>query len=110
MPPPLSAADLPSCPHGGRVAHVPAQVRVLVHGSPALVAADVGTVAGCAFTLPSSTPSPCLTVRWSGAATRVSTLAGPLVAATSTGTCASAAQAPQGPAVVPPPPPRVQVL
>jgi hypothetical protein len=108
MPPALNPASVVSCPHGGQAQHVPSQSRVLVGGAPALVQSDAGTVAGCAFTIPPSKPSPCTTIRWTVAAVRVTAGGTPLLLASSVGLCNSPEQAPQGPPMVGATQPRVQ--
>lgn len=88
------------CPHGGQANVVPSNVRVQVDGAFALLPTDVFLIAGCPFTFPPSTPSPCLTIDWSAEATRVSIGGvGPLLES-SVGLCKAATQAVQGPATV----------
>ena len=108
MPQPLlEATTVMQCPHGGPVTHAPSQVRVTINGAPALTVSDVGMVAGCAFTIPTSKPSPCTTVQWTAPATRVTLSGQPALLATSVGLCKSPEQAPQGPAIIAAPQPRV---
>jgi hypothetical protein len=57
-------------------------------------------VAGCPFTLPGPTPSPCLTVEWQLPANRVTVNGQAVLLETSVGLCKSAQQAVQGPASV----------
>lgn len=88
------------CPHGGQATPTPTNTRVKVDGAFALLPADTFIIAGCPFTLPPSVPSPCLTIQWSGEATRVKINGvGPLLE-TSIGLCKAATQAAQGPASV----------
>jgi hypothetical protein len=88
------------CPHGGQASVVPSNFRVKVDGAFALLPTDVFIVAGCAFTLPGPSPSPCLTIEWQAEATRVKINGvGPLLE-TSIGLCKAATQAVQGPATV----------
>jgi hypothetical protein len=88
------------CPHGGQASVVPTNFRVKVDGAFALLPTDVFIIAGCAFTLPNGTPSPCLTVEWQAEAMRVKIGGtGPLLE-TSVGLCKAATQAVQGPATV----------
>jgi hypothetical protein len=86
------------CPHGGQVQAIPAQVRVKA-ADAVLTASDTFTIAGCAFTLPSGTPSPCLSVKWLVVDTRV-TAAAATLSTSSTGLCMSAQNAPQGSVVI----------
>lgn len=88
------------CPHGGQASVVPTNARVKVDGAVALLPTDGFVIAGCPFTLPSSTPSPCVAIDWSAEATRVTVGGvGPLLE-TSVGMCKAATQAVQGPATV----------
>ncbi len=88
------------CPHGGQASVVPTNTRVKVDGAFALLPNDTFLIAGCPFTLPPSTPSPCLTIQWSAEAVRVKvTGTGPLLE-TSVGLCKAATGAVQGPATV----------
>lgn len=85
------------CPHGGQVSVVPSSPRVLVGGQPVATMADTYPIAGCAFTLPSGKPQPCVTVRWLVPAVRVRVGGQPAILQSSTGLCQSAEQIPQGP-------------
>lgn len=94
----LTAAATMQCPHGGQVQAAPSNTRV--KGDAAvLTSADTFTVAGCAFTIPPGTPSPCTTVRWLVADLRVTAGAATLSDGDS-GICLSAANVPQGPVSV----------
>jgi len=88
------------CPHAGTVSIVSADTRVLLGGQPAATATDQFLIAACPFTLPSTTPHPCMTVRWVAPAARVRINGQPAVLQTSTGLCHAADQAPQGPPTV----------
>lgn len=94
----LTRAAVMQCPHGGQVQPVPAQSRARAT-SPLLTTADTFPIAGCAFTLPSGTPSPCLTVTWAVGDARVKAGAATL-SASDTGLCMNAQNAPQGPVTV----------
>lgn len=89
------------CPHGAQATVVTANTRVKVDGAFALLLTDVFTIAGCPFVIPPPvTPSPCVTIQWSGEATRVKINGtGPLLQ-TSVGLCKAATQVVQGPAIV----------
>lgn len=91
----LTVTTVAMCPHGGQASFTAGQSRVLVDGAPALVVTDSATIAGCPFMI-GNTPSPCLTVRWLGPATRVTAGGTPVLLDTSTGLCLSPASAPQG--------------
>jgi hypothetical protein len=108
MPPVLTPDSALNCPHGGKATHAPGPSRVKVGGLPALLQSDTGTVAGCAFTIPTGKPSPCTTVHWTVAALRVKTNGTPLLLSTSAGLCNSPEQAPQGAPIVAATQPRVR--
>jgi len=87
------------CPHGGQVVVIPSQSKVLLGGTPALLPNDAITVAGCPLVV-GTKPQPCVTVTWSGAATRAAVdNQGPLLQ-TSVGLCKSAEGAVQGTVLV----------
>ena len=83
------------CPHGGQVQAVPSNTRAK-GDAYLLTQSDTFTIAGCAFTIPPGTPSPCVKVQWVVADTRVKAGSATL-SESSTGLCVSGANAPQGP-------------
>jgi hypothetical protein len=87
------------CPHGGTVTMTPAATRVTVDGDPPLRLGDVGTIAGCAFTI-GTTPSPCVRPEWMLPSTRVRVEGAEVLTHTSVGLCLSAANVPQGTAII----------
>ena len=87
------------CPHGGQVLAVPSQQKVLLGGQPALLSSDTFTILGCPFVI-GVVPSPCLTVTWTGPATKVQINGQQPLLLTSIGLCNSAAGAPQGTVIV----------
>jgi hypothetical protein len=88
------------CPHGGEVAVImSANTVVSVGGNLAALATDSMTITGCSFNV-SGSPVPCVTIQWSGPATRVSVSAVPVLLEASVGLCLNAAGAPQGTAIV----------
>lgn len=84
------------CPHAGQVQIQPGNARVKLSGHPAATVGDQFMISGCPFTLPPSTPSPCLTVQWLVPASRVKIGGQAAVLSTSTGLCKAGTQAPQG--------------
>jgi hypothetical protein len=88
------------CPHGGSVNLQTSNVDVKIQDAPALLVTDIHTVAGCPFVLPSTTPSPCVMVRWSVGATQTKVHGTAVLLQNSVGLCYSAAQAPQGPPTI----------
>jgi len=100
MMPMITTAATVVCPHGGTVQLSTSNTLVTADQGSVCLVSDQHTVTGCAFTLPSGTPSPCVSVRWSAPATS-STVGGaaPLLQS-SVGLCFSGAQVPQGVALV----------
>ncbi len=88
------------CTHGATVQVVTTNMRVKVGGAKALLVSDTFTVAGCPFTLPGPTPSPCVTVEWSNEARNVKVGGTAVLLETSIGQCKNAQQAVQGVATV----------
>jgi hypothetical protein len=87
------------CPHGGMVLIVPSQSKVLLNGMPALLPADAAQVVGCVFTV-GPKPQPCVSVQWSGEATKVKVTNQAPLLATSVGMCKSAEGVVQGIAII----------
>jgi hypothetical protein len=103
MIPILTTASTIQCPHGGSVTLTTANQVVKIDSSPALLETDVHTISGCPFQIPIGTgtkPSPCVTVRWSAAATKTKVNQIGVLLQTSVGLCSSAEQAPQGTAII----------
>ena len=95
----LTAAATLTCPHGGSVTIVPSSTRVQA-GSPIVTVADTFTIAGCAFTLPGPTPSPCMQVQWIVPGLRVKVGGAQALDTGSSGLCLAASGAPQGPVTI----------
>lgn len=89
-----------TCPHGGQVATISKNTRVMVSGQPVATMSDTYMVAGCAFTVPPGKPQPCVKVQWLVPATRVFVNGQPAILQASTGICQSPEQIPQGPPLV----------
>lgn len=87
------------CPHGGTVTMSPTATRVTVDGDQPLRMGDVGTIAGCPFTI-GPTPSPCVRTEWMMPASRVTIEGAQALLHTSVAMCVSAAGAPQGTAII----------
>lgn len=96
----LTSASVLMCPHGGTVTASTSGPRPTAGGTPILLATDPCTVAGCSFTLPPSTPSPCVLVQWT--VTNLDTTANevPTLGEGSVGLCIGALGAPQGSVIV----------
>jgi hypothetical protein len=94
------------CPHGGQIATLSTNTRVLVGGQPVATLNDAYPVVGCPFTVPGK-PQPCVSVQWLVPAARVRVNNLPVILQTSAGLCRSAEQIPQGVPIVVAAQPRV---
>jgi hypothetical protein len=90
------------CPHGGVVRFTSANKKVVTAGVSILLASDIGTITGCAFTLPGPKPSPCVVARWIAASAeqKTRTAGGATLSVNAKGLCYSAEQAVQGPIII----------
>lgn len=95
----LTPAATMLCPHGGKVNGIPSNVPS-ADGTSMFVQTDTFIIAGCPFTLPGPTPSPCVRVQWTVADARTSIQHVPTLSQSSVGLCLSAAGAPQGAVIV----------
>lgn len=75
------------CLHAGQAQPVTPLPRLRMSGQPAVGLTTTYTVAGCPFTLPSGTPSPCVTATWVTTALRVRSAGIPLVVQDSSAVC-----------------------
>ena len=98
MIPILTGGSTVMCPHGGQAQLPTSNTEVLIDGAPALLQTDIHPVLGCAFAPVS--PSPCTSIRWVSASTQVKVRGVPVLLQNSVGLCLSAAQVPQGTALV----------
>ncbi|MFF1676508.1 hypothetical protein ACFVYG_10820 [Streptomyces sp. NPDC058256] len=100
----LTTAATVACTHQGQVVLTPGQQQVLAGGAPLVTTSDVNAVAPSCALSGSSPPTPCVKLDFSlAASTRILVHGRPVVlqpAGPGTGTCLSAAQAPQGTPVV----------
>lgn len=95
MPYILNTQSSAMCPHGGTVQLTSTgNSQMKVDGAYALLQTDVPTISGCPYTLPSGTPSPCLTVMWVSGAMQTKVNQVPVLLKDSTGLCIGAG--PQG--------------
>ncbi len=98
----LDANTTIQCPHGGQVSVKPKPTRVTLGGSDVYVVDDFDqtpVISGCAFNI-SGAPSPCMSIKWLLPAMRVEVGGKKPLLSTSVGLCLSAAQVPQGTALV----------
>lgn len=94
MPALLTSASTMMCPHGGTVTAVPGQSKTTA-SSPVLRMSDTCTIAGCPFVI-GTVASPCVTVQWVQACTKVQAGGDFALNEASVGLCLAATQAPQG--------------
>lgn len=95
----LTTGSTVQCPHGGRAVLTTANARTAAATGNALLAGDIHTVAGCAFTI-GPKPSPCIRIEWAASATKLTVDGTGVLLESSVGTCYSPESAPQGPALV----------
>src|SRR5688500_13776227 len=84
------------CPHVGRISYVTLNTRVFINGQPAVTQGDTFLISGCVFNVTSS-PHPCILVKWLSASLRIKINGQPVILSNSSGICVSADQSPQGP-------------
>ena len=87
------------CPHGGSAILSTTNSKASLVGGFALLESDIHSVAGCPFMI-GTTPSPCIRIEWSAGAGKVSVGGTKVLVQSSSGTCYSPANAPQGMAIV----------
>jgi hypothetical protein len=98
MIPILTSSSTVTCPHGGQAQLPTSNSEALIDGAPALLQTDLHPIVGCPFV--PGPPSPCTAIRWVSASTRVKVRGVPVLLQNSVGLCLSAAQVPQGTALV----------
>ena len=76
-----------NCVHAGIATPVASNPRVLVSGQPIVILANTYAVAGCTFPAMSSGAPPCATAQFVSSATRVTSMAQPLLLQDSQATC-----------------------
>ncbi len=100
MPGPIITLNTQTqCPHCAKGTLAPSAAKVLVDGGPPLVAGDKGTFAGCAFTVPTGKPQPCVTALLTLTATKVMAENKPVLLMNPADMAQSAEQIPGGPVV-----------
>jgi hypothetical protein len=77
------------------VLQIPSQTKVTANGQAILLATDATTITGCPFVI-GVVPHPCVTVQWSGLATKVTIQEQAPLLDSSTGLCQGPDGAPQG--------------
>lgn len=83
----LTQGAVVMCLHGGQAQPTVPLPRVTLGGQAAIGQATTYTIAGCPFTLPPGSPSPCGTASWTVTALRVKSGGIPLVLQDSTAVC-----------------------
>ncbi len=99
MSPLLTIGSTVMCPHGGRAVLSTANTQATVRGQAVLLQTDRHTIAGCPFFI-GTVASPCISIQWMTGATQAKVNQTPVLLQTSVGLCLSAAQAPQGVALI----------
>lgn len=100
MPAPvLTVLARPQCPHGAPGTLVAGATKVLVEGGLVLLAGDAGSFLGCAFTVPTGKPQPCVKAQLTLAAGKVLVEGRPPLLLNPADLALSAEQIPGGPVV-----------
>ena len=87
------------CPHGGQAILPTANARVSTTSSFWLMETDVHFVVGCPFCL-GFIFSPCVRIEWTAGSIRTNVNRTPVLKRESVGVCYSAANVPQGTAII----------
>ena len=95
----LTTGSQVMCPHGGNATLSTANAKASAASGKALLATDEHTVAGCAFMI-GTKPSPCLQIKWSAGASKLTAGGTAVLLESSSGTCYSPENAPQGSALI----------
>jgi uncharacterized Zn-binding protein involved in type VI secretion len=96
----LHVGAVGTCPHSmGQMSIASSNTRVMVSGQPVATMSDIGSIAGCAFTVVQK-PQPCVTVKWLAPATRLQVNGSPVLLLPGPHLCLSADQIPAGPPVI----------
>jgi hypothetical protein len=96
----LTTASILQCPHGGMVTAMTTNTVAQAGGEYIVRSSDTFMIAGCAFTLPSGNPNPCMTVQWGTAALTNTVMSDSVLTEDSVGMCLAADQTPQGPVII----------
>jgi hypothetical protein len=95
----LTTASTIMCPHGGRATLFTSNRKGIASGTPALLKSDIHPVVGCPFTV-GLKYSPCVKIKWSAGAGRVTVNKTSVLVKTSIGKCFNAEGALQGVATI----------
>lgn len=90
----------PAHPGGGQMTIISTNTRVKAGGQALATMGDQFVMAGCAFSLDTVTPHPCVKIQWLTPATRVRIGGKPAILASSKGLCFASDYLPQGAPVV----------
>jgi uncharacterized Zn-binding protein involved in type VI secretion len=93
----LTALAQAQCPHGGKTTFAATSSKVLIDNGPVFVQGDCAPIAGCAFTVPSGKPQPCVQGLLVMAATKVMVEGKPAMLQGPADIGQSGEQIPQGP-------------
>jgi hypothetical protein len=92
----LTTSATMMCPHLGTVSATVGDGKRATAGDPILTESDTFTISGCPFTI-GTTAHPCVTIRWSAPAVKVTARQSRILTTDSLGLCLAADQVPQGP-------------
>lgn len=81
----VTTASTVQCAHAGQAQGTTPTSRLLVDGSPAVLASGPWTIAGCPF--PPNSGGPCATGTWMVASMRVTSMGQPIVLSSGSATC-----------------------
>lgn len=95
----LTMSSTITCTHGGQAILLPANFKVFVDGSPALLESGLYLVLGCPFSV-GPKYSPCIRIEWTAGASKVTVNDSKVLMTSSIGKCINAEGAPQGVALI----------
>jgi hypothetical protein len=95
----LNTSSVMMCPHGGTVAAITSNTKVLAGGDPVVRSSDTFVITGCPFVI-GGVPSPCVQVQWIVPDTQSQAVGDFTLSESSVGLCLAATQVPQGTVVI----------
>lgn len=97
--PVLTGLASAQCPHGAKATFVATAAKVTIEGGPVFVQGDQAPIAGCAFTVPTGKPQPCVKGVLTMPATKVLVEGRAAILRGPADLAQSAEQIPQGPLI-----------
>lgn len=92
----LNVSSQLQCPHGGQVQITSSNTKAKGGGDFLIRSSDTFIVSGCGFTLPPSTPHPCMKLQWLTTGLMAKADGDFVLTQDSTALCLAGDQAPQG--------------